>query len=452
MPTRNPERLLRTVETVLRSIPDPSHILVAYSGGRDSHLLLWLVSKLRERFPVPLTAVHVHHGLQAAADAWQIHCETVCRDLDIPLEVVRVNARNVPGQSPEDAARKARYRVLDERIAAGGTLLTAHHEDDQAETVLLQLLRGSGPEGLAAMPLTSPIGAGTHVRPLLDVSRAEIEDCTAQLGLLWIEDPSNQDRAFDRNRLRHDIVPLIKSHWPAFSRTLARSARHCAEAVDVLRETAAEDLSRCVLPDAPDALSIDAVKALSGARQAQVLRLWVRNQGFPAPASAHIEQIRSSVLAADLAHHSPHVGWANVMMRAWRDGLYLGDRAALDHRAGDDVAPVVWPSGNRKLVLPDGGTLEQVVAHGQGIRRALFNEGLVTVGFRRGGERLRLPGESHQRRLKQLLQDSDLPPWRRARLPLIYIDGVLAAIADRWVCAPFATGEGDEGVRIIYEP
>ena len=446
---------MQVVESVLHSIPDPKNFLVAFSGGRDSHVLLWIMARLRERHAMPLSAVHVHHGLQSAADIWSAHCEGVCRDLDIPIEVIEVDATPVSGQSPEDAARRARYAVLDERIFEGGVLLTAHHQDDQAETVLLQLLRGSGPEGLAAMPECSPFGHGVLVRPLLDVSRAEIEVCARRLGLQWVEDPSNDDRAFDRNRLRHDVVPLIKGHWPAFSQTLARSARHCAEAAELLRETAEGDLAACIVSDMPDVLSIavlsiEALNALSAARQAQVLRLWVKNRGLPMPASAHIDQIRSSALAADLAVHSPQVSWSNAVVRAWRGRLYLGDKAVLGDWAPDDAATLVWAGGSRELALPGGGILKRIDVFGDGLRRSCLDQGLVTVGFRQGGERCQLPGETHHRRLKQLLQDSGIPPWQRARLPLIYIDGVLAAIADRWVCAPFAAGGGEEGVRFEY--
>ncbi len=444
--------MLQVVESTLHSFPDTSCYLVAFSGGRDSHVLLYLMAQLRERNTTPLAAVHVHHGLQDAADTWCTHCEAVCRNLNIPIEIVRINAHPSIGQSPEDAARQARYAALAEGISPGGMLLTAHHQDDQAETVLLQLLRGSGPEGLSAMPICSEFSLGLHVRPLLDVSREEIEGCAQYLGLDWIEDTSNQDCAFDRNRLRHDIVPLLKAHWPAFSKTLARSARHCAEASVLIRAMAAEDLERCGLAELPRTLSIESLNTLSGARQAQVLRLWVRKQRLQLPTSAHIEQIRSSVLTVDLAHHSPQVSWGNVMVRAWRGRLYLGDKRKLGDCELQDLAPIVWPIGVKTLLLPDIGCLKQIPANGVGVLRACLVQGLITVRFRNGGERCRLPGEKHHRRLKQLLQDSDIPPWERARLPLIYIDDELAAVADRWVCAPFAASEGDEGVRFVYEP
>jgi len=450
--TRSPDRLLQVVDSVLHSLPDAERYVVAFSGGRDSHVLLWLMAQLRERSAVPLDAVHVHHGLQEAADTWSSHCEAVCRDLDVPIEIVHVDARPATGQSPEEAARRARYSVLAERISVGGMLLTAHHQDDQAETVMLQLLRGSGPEGLAAMPVCSEFGAGIHVRPLLDVSRSEIEDCAQYLGLDWVEDASNQDRAFARNRLRHEIIPLLKAHWPAFAKTLARSAHHCAEAAELLWETAEEDLDRCGIAELPRTLSIESLNALSGARQAQVLRLWVRNQRLRMPTSAHIEQIRSSVLTVDLGHHSPQVSWANVMVRAWRGQLYLGDKGALCDWAPPDNALLVWSDGVRTLALPGGGSLAQIPVEGAGIARTCLTKGLVRVRFRSGGERLRLPGETHHRRLKKLLQDSDIPPWERTRLPLIYIDDELAAVADRWVCAPFVASEAEAGVRLVYTP
>lgn len=206
--------------------PQICRLIVGYSGGLDSHVLLhglamhrpyWLTQKLE--------AIYVDHGLQTASAVWGEHCAEVCRDLNMPFRVLKIDARPVPGESPEAAARRARYAALAAELGFDSALLTAHHRDDQAETLLLQLLRGAGPYGLAAMPAVSRLGQGRLLRPFLEVDRAELLAYAGKHGLRWIEDASNTDTGFDRNYLRHRVLPLLRERWPAVNRTLSRSAR-----------------------------------------------------------------------------------------------------------------------------------------------------------------------------------------------------------------------------------
>ena len=220
---------------ILQDFPAVARFWLAYSGGCDSHVLVHAAAQLRavvaERI---FHVVHVDHGLQTASAEWARHCAAVCEELALPFTLLRVDARGSLGESPEAAARHARYRALASLMQAGDCLLTAHHQDDQAETLLLQLLRGGGPHGLAAMPALSPFAAGMHARPMLTFSREELRRYAQRHALQWIDDPSNADSGFDRNYLRNSVMPVLRERWPAVARVLARGAGHQAEAAQLL--------------------------------------------------------------------------------------------------------------------------------------------------------------------------------------------------------------------------
>ena len=252
---------------------------VALSGGLDSTVLLHLLAHLRQTHSLPaLSAVHVHHGLQAAADSWPAHCQVLCDSLAVPLQVFQVQVR--PGASLERAAREARYQAFEAVTQAGEVLLTGQHRDDQAETVLFRLLRGAGVSGVAAMPRERALGQGHLCRPLLDVSRAELEVYARAHGLSWVEDPSNTQTDFSRNYLRHEVFPTLTKRWPQAAASLARTAAHCAEAQGLLDELAQQDLAAATphtefswlgLPS----LALAPIAGLSAARQRNALRHWL---------------------------------------------------------------------------------------------------------------------------------------------------------------------------------
>lgn len=252
---------------------------IAFSGGLDSTVLLHLLVTLSQRQPLPpLSALHVHHGLQAVAEAWPDHCRSVCAALGVPLDVVAVQVR--PGPSVERAAREARYAAFVAAIHRNEVLLTAQHRDDQAETLLFRLLRGAGVKGLAAMPAQRPLGQGHLLRPLLDVPRAELEAYARQHGLSWIEDPSNDDHRYARNYLRQRVFPVLAKQWPQASTTLARSAAHMGEAQGLLDDLAQIDLAQAATPGAFDwlglqSLALAPLRALSPARQRNALSHWL---------------------------------------------------------------------------------------------------------------------------------------------------------------------------------
>lgn len=429
----------------LQAWPRPAGYQVAYSGGMDSHVLLHAMAALRPALGVPVAAVHVNHGLQADAARWDTHCRAVCAALGLAYTSLEVDARAARGDSPEAAARAARYRALADWLPAGHCLLTAQHRDDQAETLLLQLLRGAGVHGLAAMPAHGAFAAGTRLRPLLDVPRAALLDYAGREGLHWVSDPSNFDTGYDRNYLRHQVLPVLTARWPATDASLARGAAHQAEAAALLDAVARQDLATAT-GGAPGRLHLPAVTALSVARQRNVLRYWLRQQTGSTPSTAVLARILHD-LPASRADAAPCVRWDRLELRRYRDTLYL-----LRQRPAPDPGVELCWSLAAPLELPGaGGTLYARHVTGAGVRRdALPLEG-VRVGWRRGGERCVPAGRGQHHELKKLFQEHGVPPWQRTRIPLVYAAGRLAAVPGLWVCEPFVAGPGVAGVDFEWD-
>ena len=308
-----------TVDDALRVFSPQLPLAVAYSGGADSTALLLACT---DKWPGQVRAVHVHHGLQAAADGFASHCEAVCAQLHVPLRVVRVMARHAPGDSPEDAARKARYEAFRALVheewaqPAIKSIALAQHADDQVETLLLALSRGAGLPGLSAMPAHWQRDGLDYHRPLLQVPAPEIRAWLARRGAAFIEDPSNTDERFTRNRIRARLLPALAQAFPQFRETFARSARHAAQAQVVLLEVAREDLQ--LLGSPPE---IKALQLLSGPRQANVLRHWLLDAHQATPSTAQLDQLLAQVAACTTRGHRIHLKVANGHVT--REGAYL---------------------------------------------------------------------------------------------------------------------------------
>lgn len=427
----------------LLSQPLPAAWQVAYSGGLDSSVLLHAMAALRERFDVPVGAVHVHHGLQADADGWADHCRRVCADHHIPLSVLQVDARPATGESPEAAARQARYAALADWLAPDHCLLTAQHQDDQAETLLLQLLRGAGVPGLASMPACTAFGEGTHLRPLLSFSRQALQDYALAAGLEWIEDPSNAEVGLDRNFLRHSVMPLLQSRWPALAGNLSRSAAHAGEAAGLLDALAQDDRLAAAGRHA-DTLTVCALLALPPARQRNLLRFWMKQQAGHAPSAAVLARVQHDVLACR-PDATPCVQWGGHAVRRYRDELYV----LPDLLAGQPRLECVWRLDG-PLELADGDILTATPTIGEGLRHSAIAMAGVRIRWRQGGETCRPTGRGHRHALKKLFQEAGVPPWQRDRIPLLYVDDELAAVAGMWICEPFQAGPREAGYRIDW--
>lgn len=434
-------RLLR----ILQDFPAASHYRLAFSGGLDSTVLLHLLTDVRDRLPGNLHALHIHHGLQAGADAWGSHCRQLCKDLSVPLRQIDLNLLPRSGESLEAVAREARYSALAAAMHPGDILLTAQHQDDQAETLLLQLLRGSGPSGLAAMPRLIPFGQGWLARPLLDFSRAELEIYAGNQRLSWVEDPSNQNLRFDRNYIRHRIMPLLQQRWPSAARTIARSARLSGELQALVDEQTAKDLVS-VQGSWSGTLSVSALRSLSAPRMRSLLRHWVREQGGAVPGSRHLQRIEQECLAGR-EDTQPLVHWEDVEVRRFRDGLFL-----LKPLPFHDPSEVVPWSGQQPLPLSANiGELVLEPAEA-GIAKQKWFAAKVEVRFRTGGERCIPAGSKHHRTVKKLLQEWAIPPWSRDRIPLIYLDNQLAVIPGHLICEPFKALPGDDALELRWLP
>jgi len=429
---------LSPLDDFLDNAPPAGRLLVAFSGGLDSHVLLHALraALARRGDDRPLQAVHVHHGLQPQADDWILHCEAVCAALSVPLAVSRVTVAeaDVAGQGLEAAAREARYRALADAMQPRDLLLIAHHQDDQAETLLLQLLRGAGPAGLAAMPRLAPFGPGWLGRPLLDLPRRALEAHARDAGLAWVEDPSNADPRFDRNYLRQEILPRLAGRWPGASARLAAAAANQADALAQLDALARDDAERC-RGEAPGTLSVQALRRLRRGRCRNLLRLWLRDKGLAAPTRGRMDAILDAALTAG-PDRTPCVTWAEVEVRRYRDELH-----ALPALPAPPREPIPWDL-RRPLTIPALGlSLDPAFLAAAGITPGTC-PGPVTVRFRRGGERIRLPGRAHSSALKTLMQAAGMPPWERERLPLVYVGEVLVAAGTRWIADPAACRHG----------
>jgi tRNA(Ile)-lysidine synthase len=398
-------------------------LCVAFSGGVDSTALLAALAGAA-RVRTRLRAVHVNHGLHPAADAASAHCRKIARHLGVPLKVVRIRVPRARGASLEAQAREARYAALARELRTGEVLLSAHQVDDQLETVFLQLLRGAGLAGIAAMPPLVRFGTGWYARPLLTRARVELESWVRKRALAWVEDAMNADEHLDRNYLRRQVLPRIRSRWPGAATAVARSARHAAQAQRLLCALGEADLERCA--DGA-ALSVAALRALDTERRTNALRVWLDARAHPAPDARRLAELAGPLLAAR-ADANPMVAWADVIVRRHADRLLIEPRTAALPLAELSWA---WRSA-RKLVLPSGlGWLFLTSdVHGPIDLERLPEE--LIVRWRRGGERLRPREGGPSRTLKALLQQACVPLAERASLPLLYARMRLIAIADRW--------------------
>jgi tRNA(Ile)-lysidine synthase len=436
----SPARLL----SVLHELPLPRRYIVAYSGGLDSSVLLQAMSCLGAELQAGLVAIHIHHGLQPSADAWASRCEEICLAQGITLLRVDLNLAIDRGESIEAVARAARYAAIEGQMAADDLLLTAHHQDDQAETLLLQLMRGSGPSGLAAMPRLAPFGPGWHARPLLEFSREQLHTYACETGLAWVDDSSNSDSRYDRNFLRREVMPLLRQRWPALGRTVSRSARHCAEAQALIDEVARSDLE-AMGGVAAGSLSLADLTRFSVPRRRALLRAWIRGRGFQLPDTARLERLQRELIEA-APDRMPLIQWPGVEMRRYRDRLYLMSPLS----PHDPLRVLPW-DGDSQLQLPDGlGALSVQMGSG-GIDPDKWRTGSIQVCFRRGGEHCRPLGRGQSHSLKALFQEQGLPPWQRDRVPLVTIDGQLAAVGNLWVCEPFAGQKAAPGIHICWD-
>jgi len=423
-------------------LPPHSSILVGLSGGVDSVVLLHLLQNLSLRTSWQLSALHVHHGISPNADQWSDFCAELCTLLRIPLSIEHVDIAPLRSHGIEAAARKLRHEALAKQQCDFVAL--AHHADDQAETMLLQLLRGSGVRGASAMTQLSKYDAGpSMVRPLLHCSRQEIIAYAAEHQLKWIEDESNADEFYPRNFLRHRIMPVLEEKFPAYRSTMSRSAAHFAEASMLLDELAEQDALQAI---AEGTLAVSALRKLSHQRGKNLLRFFLKTKGVQMPRTLRLDDMLHQLcVARDDAAVCISCGGYDV--RRYLDRVFvhtsLGDfdrNTVLEWRGESTLD---WPALNARLRF--------IKTCGQGISLEKLQREPVSFRMRQGGESLRPEVRASARSLKNLLQEHHIPPWQRARLPLLYSGDELVWVAGVATEADYQALEHETGVLVSCE-
>lgn len=386
--------------------------LLAYSGGLDSHVLLHVLATVR---PLDLQAIHVNHHVNAKATEWAEHCRDVCAELNVDFVQAALVSSSKRLSNLEEQLRQHRYHLFENHLETNAILFTAHHQNDQAETILLQLCRGAGLPGLSAMPRVKLFGKGFHARPLLDFTREDLLRYANHHQLKWIEDESNLNPQWTRNFLRHAIMPVLTKRWPTVTRSLARAAEHCADAENFIATTVEPSLKE-LAGTLPDTLSVKKLLLLDQSAQRHALRAFIYRKKYLLPSQVKMQQILQTVLLAR-ADKMPCVNWGNVEIRRYRDNIFL--MPALQPH--DPKQIFTWNLLN-SLTLPGIGILDASPRHIQH----------VTVRFRQGGEKICLPGRKHHHELKKMFQIWGVPPWMRDRVPLVYIENKLVAVVGFW--------------------
>ena len=422
------ERLLEQMAAFEHHAGRPQRYVVAFSGGLDSSVLAHALAGQ----DMPVLAVHIDHGLQEEAAAWSRHCEDFAAALGIDYQSIAVKVQLESGKGPEGSARDARYAALHSVLGAGDWLLSAHHREDQAETLLLNLVRGSGPAGISGIGAVRRFGPGWLVRPLLNFDRAELKDYAARHDIDWIDDPSNADKRFDRNFLRHDIMPRLKTRWPDIAKRLQRSALHSSEASGLLVDLAMMDIE--TLGGRAERLPIGSLLDLPRDRQKNLIRFALRARGLTVPTAQQLDTILDEVVPAR-EDGQPQLRWPGGSARRYDGALYLLP----------DQLPVALPEGTisgSRIDLGGGlGTLRFEPGSERGIDARLVGPKL-RLEYRKGGEKIRVDGQRHTSKLKKLLQEAGIVPWMRDRVPLLYSGDDLIAVGDLWIAADAASTPG----------
>lgn len=431
---------IQHLQHILTHYPHPKTYWIAFSGGLDSQVLLYAMSQLPPAFTQRLAAVHIHHGLQPQADDWAEYCQQICEKWQIPYKIIKVTVKIKSRESLEAKAREARYQAFAQLLKAEEMLLTAQHADDQAETVMLQLLRGAGVAGLAAMPSWTIFAAGWLARPLLTFTRQSLQTYAQQQQLQWVEDASNQDRRFDRNFLRHEVIPQIQTRWPQLITTLNRVAAHQAETLELIEQIAQQDVEQVIttaILTIISPISITKLQKLSLARQKNCLRYWIKQAKYPLPDTAQLQHILEELIPAKW-DRQPCVRWPGVEVRRFEDKLYV--MSSLPSLSQNWQA--IWqPSDIFNLPL---GKLQA----SRSLQGGLKPFPQWQIRLRQGGERCRLRGQ--HRAVKKLLQEQGIPPWLRHYVPLIYAGETLAAIPHVVICDGFAAQPGESGWQVTW--
>ena len=415
---------------------------VALSGGVDSVVLLHLLYSLQKKHRFTLNAIHVHHGLSKNADKWVKFCEKLCTQLSVPLDVHYVKLPQKKSLGIEGEARRLRYeKILQSK---SNLIVLAHHADDQAETFLLQLIRGAGVKGLSSMAHFDE--SRKLWRPLLHASRIDIESYAKQHKLKWIEDESNLDTDFDRNFLRAKVLPILKKRFSHIIKVISRSISHLAEAQNLLDDLAKLDLKNHLKSiNSEDRLNVNYLNKLSHLRVKNVLRYWLQINDQLMPSKDHLEEILRQVLTAKKDAELKIELSEEFEIRRYKDEIYI----VQNNKNKLKNYEIVW-KGESKILLPNGSKLKFKKVKGKGISFEKMKNKKLMISNRKGGESFKPDSKRPTKKVKQLLQESDLPPWERENLPLIFLGRDLASIPNFGVDIKFQTKFKEVGLEVMF--
>lgn len=436
--------LLDKLAAALNELASTNKFLIGLSGGLDSVVLLHAMVRLREQphSNFQLRALHINHQLQEQAQSWEAHCKSLCSELGVEFASRCVEI--AVGSGVENAAREARYSEFTAALLEDEELLLAHHRDDQMETLLLRLMRGSGSRGLSGIPRSRVLGASRLLRPLLDADREELQSYADSEQLIWVEDHSNKDEGFDRNFCRHSLLPLIEARWPGYRESWSKSALLFSESEALIRELAAIDLAE-IITDAESVASREKLLALSEPRRRNVLRHWLASLGAKELGWNQLQQLSNEVLQGSSGQFIAE----DFQICCFHDRVYV---LAVEQRelTLDKFDPNSLPElpSTGEILLQDNGQLRFRETRGEGICTSKLSS--LSIRYRRGGEACRLAGRP-SKTLKKILQESEIPPWLRSRIPLLYDGEDLAYIPGLGVSEQFAAAGAESGCVVEWE-
>jgi tRNA(Ile)-lysidine synthase len=415
---------------------------VALSGGVDSVVLLHLLHQLQKTQTFTLKASHVHHGLSKNADKWVTFCEKLCRKLSIPLDINYVKLPQKKSLGIEGEARRLRYEKLLQ--SKTDLVVLAHHEDDQAETFLLQLMRGAGAKGLSSMAHFDD--TRRLWRPLLNTSRIDIESYAKKHKLKWIEDESNQNIDFDRNFIRSKVLPLLKNRFSHIIKVISRSSSHLAEAQHLLDNLAQIDLKSSLKSyNYKHKLNVKTLDKLSNARAKNVLRFWLELNNQMMPSKDLLDELLRQVLTAKKDATIKIELSKDYEIRRYQDEIYIVPKNHKNQKKYE----IIW-AGESEIILPNGQKLTFKKVKGKGIHLKFLRDQKLKIRNRQGGEFFKPDSKRPTKKIKQLLQESDLPPWERENLPLIFIGDDLASFPNFGIDIKFQTKPKEVGLDVIF--
>ncbi|WP_292979629.1 tRNA lysidine(34) synthetase TilS [Nitrosomonas sp.] len=435
----------RFLQNLCAQVQSGDRLVVALSGGVDSVVLLHLLAQFAKSIQLEVAAVHVEHGISVHSGQWSAFCQKICDSLGISLTIHHLKIRKQPQQSLEAVAREARYQIY-KNIRADYVVL-AQHQDDQAETLLLQLLRGAGVKGLGAMPTIRLLDLSKNTRlfrPLLNIFRSEILYYAEQNGLSWVTDESNQDVSYDRNFLRHRIFPMLEERYPAYRKTLSRSVRHLGEAAHLVDELARIDAENATIVGK---LSLQKMRSLEHARAKNLLRYLFGQHKARLPNSRKLEEILRQLNSIE-ADNRFYFVVDNLAIRCYQGSVEFMSAES----SPASLEPVIWQGEPRLVIEPLKGVIEFVQQHGRGIDLSKLNQRTITIRARTGGERFQPDCKRPRRSLKKILQETKLAPWMRNTLPLLFCDDQLVWVAGIGVDCSFQITKGNIGLDVNWHP